>query len=121
MGIYDLGSLARAACWALRSTCLQPRCSRGLVGVCASHCFIRAVFQQLLKQEEQSPAVSVTLYSAGLDTNLRLQHFPVICVCVPGVPAVAGGVGVLGIYDFKVVKESTWDKCLPVCFRSLQF
>lgn len=33
----------------------------------------------------------------------------------------AGGVGVLGIYDFEVVKESTWDKCLPVCFSSLRF
>lgn len=64
------------------------------------------MFQQLLKQEEQSLAVNITLCSPGLDTNLHLQHFPVICVCVPGVPAVAG-VGVLGIYDFGVVKEST--------------
>lgn len=74
-------------------------------GLC--RCFVRAVFQQLLKQEEQSLAVNVTLYSPGLDTNLHLQRFPVICVCLPGVPAVAGGVGVLGIYDFGVVKEST--------------
>lgn len=77
------------------------------MGVCASHCFIRPVFQQLLKQEEQSLAVNVTLYSPGLDTNLHLQRFPVIRVCVPGAPAMARGGGVLGIYGFKVIKEST--------------
>lgn len=79
------------------------------------------MFQQLLKQEEQSLSVSVTLYSPGLDTNLRLQCFPDIGVCVPGAPAMARGVGALGIYDFKVVKESTYHKCFPVCFSSLQF
>lgn len=77
-----------------------------LLGVCASYCFVIPVFQQLLKREQQSLAVNVTLFSPGLGTNLHLQRFPVICVCVSGVPAVAG-VGVLGVYDFKVVKEST--------------
>lgn len=93
----------------MRSACSQPGCSKGwaLLGGCASLCFVIPVFQQLLKQAEQSLAVNVTVYSPGLDANRHLQRFPVICVCVPGVPAGAGGVGVPGICDLKLVKEST--------------
>lgn len=92
-----------------------------VVMVCASRCIVRPAFQQLLKQEKQSLAVNVTLYSQGLDTNLHLQYFSVICMWVLGVPAVARGVGVLGIYDFKVIKESTQDKYSLVCFSSPGF